>query len=269
MFPGLGGDPQLVSQGFWVELENWLYTLLDSQLKAQQQVANNEWSKRMNSIPLATKWIKAKIPPAIVLATNGKVVAGPACGCGRFRCLVGKICGDTTSQRNQRDLQANLQRAWAMSNRKATPQKLQPLSLKSFLISLRKISGKASGPDGWEARLLLLLPKSHLLKLVSLLQVIERFGVWPESQVHWKVAFLAKKDGQLSAQNYRPISVGPVVYRTWAAARAQEFASHFSKPSLVLHKVVVKAPLTAPTLVMQNETCPENPDAFCCCLRSC
>ena len=61
----LGGDPQLVSQGFWVELENWLYTLLDSQLKAQQQVANNEWSKRMNSLPLATKWTKAKIPPAI------------------------------------------------------------------------------------------------------------------------------------------------------------------------------------------------------------
>ena len=162
-----------------------------------------------------------------MLATNGKVVAGPAAVVEDLG-VWWKNLWDTTSQRNQRDLQANLQRAWALSNRKATPQKLQPLSLKSFMTSLRNISGKGSGPDGREARLLLLLPKSHLLKLVSLLQAIERYGVWPESQVHWKVAFLAKKDGQLSAQNYRPISVGPVVYRAWAAARAQEFAGHFS-----------------------------------------
>ena len=223
----LGGDPQLVYQGFWVELEKWFYSLLDSQLKTQQQVANNEWNKRMNSIPSATKWIKAKTPPAIMLATNGKVVAGPAAVVEDL-CVWWKNFWDTTSQRNQQDLLAKLQSAWALSDRKATPQQMQPLSLKSFITSLRKISGKASGPDGWEAHLLLLLPEDHLLKLVSLLQEIERCGVWPESQVHWKVAFLPKKDGQLSAQNYRPISVGPVLYRAWAAARAQEFAGHFS-----------------------------------------
>ena len=83
-------------------------------------------------------------------------------------------------------------------------------------------------PDGWSCDLLLALPPEAWDRLRDVLSCCERLGRWPQAACHWRVAFLPKDGGesQFPAIDWvRPISVGAVLYRVWASARAKTVAA--------------------------------------------
>lgn len=223
----LGGDVQLVHNRLWGPLNKWLNDLLDSQRNVQQKFALNQWRAKMQNLTCATAWLKAKAPHPIVLTANDRSISGPAAVVEELHAWWSNLWL-TTSQRKETMLCASLHEVWMRSGRMTHAQPLEPLSVRALRNALKRMKGKATGLDGWDVDLILSLPDSCLQKLVELLTTIEVAAEWPPALLSWKIRFLPKKDRQLLASQYRPIAVGSIVYRAWAAARASPFAEHFS-----------------------------------------
>ena len=102
------------------------------------------------------------------------------------------------------------------------PQTLEPLTARQLLTALRKMSKVgAAGLDGWKPRKLQALPAIFVVHLASLFELIELTGVWPVALCSAGVTLIPKGEGAEPLQQ-RPLTVMPVVYRVWAAARCRE-----------------------------------------------
>ena len=77
---------------------------------------------------------------------------------------------------------------------------------------------KAQGVDSWGARELKALPRQAYDDLAAVLGQIEKEGQWPPGLLGAIVTLLPKK-GDPGPLDQRPISLLPMVYRLWAAAR--------------------------------------------------
>ncbi len=82
---------------------------------------------------------------------------------------------------------------------------------------------KAPGLDGWTVSELRLLPDELLAWIVDLFEEVERQGVWP-SELCQPEGLLLPKPGDGGPMDRRPIWLLPMLYRVWAAGRAQLFA---------------------------------------------
>jgi ribonuclease HI len=85
---------------------------------------------------------------------------------------------------------------------------------------------KAVGLDGWSVAELRLLPDELLAWCAELLETVERTGTWPEA-LRRPEGLLLPKGGPADAgdpMERRPIWLLPMLYRLWAAGRAQLFA---------------------------------------------
>ena len=60
------------------------------------------------------------------------------------------------------------------------------------------------------------LPEVVLLRVVDLLNLVEKEGQWPEEVVHAFVTMIPKSSGGTRPQDQRPITVLDVLYRVWA-----------------------------------------------------
>ena len=78
---------------------------------------------------------------------------------------------------------------------------------------------KAGGLDGWTVGDLRRLPVEAFEELAGVLALVEREGVWPRGLSGAVVTLLPKK-GDHGPMAQRPISLLPMIYRLWAAARA-------------------------------------------------
>ena len=84
---------------------------------------------------------------------------------------------------------------------------------------------KAVGLDGWSVPELRLLPDALLDWIADLLETVERTGRWPETLQRPEGLLLAKAGGDAGdPMDRRPIWLLPMLYRLWAAGRAQLFA---------------------------------------------
>ena len=77
---------------------------------------------------------------------------------------------------------------------------------------------KAGGLDFWSIQELRQLPEQAYQDLAQVLHQVEREGVWPAGLSGAVVALLPKKEDH-GPMAQRPISLLPVIYRVWAAAR--------------------------------------------------
>ena len=77
---------------------------------------------------------------------------------------------------------------------------------------------KAQGLDAWAPDDLKALPREAYDDLAAVLTIVEAEGTWPEGLSGAIVALLPKK-GDHGPLAQRPISLLPMVYRLWAAAR--------------------------------------------------
>ena len=95
----------------------------------------------------------------------------------------------------------------------------------SFLRALlkRMPKRKAVGLDGWAVAELRLLPEEILGWVVELFEAVERLGRWPDA-LSRPEGLLLPKPGDGGPMDRRPIWLLPMLYRVWAAGRAQLFA---------------------------------------------
>lgn len=88
---------------------------------------------------------------------------------------------------------------------------------------------KAAGCDGWSAEALLSLPDHALDRLISLLEVVELQGVWPDACYDWKIVFLPKDQPSQTQPTEvlktRPVAVGAIIFRAWGKLRFKQLAS--------------------------------------------
>ncbi|KAJ9441246.1 putative RNA-directed DNA polymerase from transposon X-element [Diplonema papillatum] len=90
------------------------------------------------------------------------------------------------------------------------------------LLTKKGVKG-ACGIDGWRMAELKALPDLYLESLATLLNLVERTGIWPQAMRTALVSMIPKgDDGQ--PLNMRPITVTSCVYRLWACRRLKDVA---------------------------------------------
>lgn len=103
------------------------------------------------------------------------------------------------------------------------PMKVQPLSVDQWIAEVRRKPSKAAGGmDGVDRQDLAHLPYPQQSQLVQVLNSVESTGVWPEQLLHGAIFSLQKTPDAESVDGYRPITILPLVYRTWSSLRGRE-----------------------------------------------
>ena len=105
-----------------------------------------------------------------------------------------------------------------------------PLSLEAWTdINKRYGPHSAGGPDGLDRRDLTWSPPIFQQELVDILNTCEQECYWPKV---WRKGFvhsLAKKEGAVHSNEFRPVIVYSMVYRSWSSARAKTFLQILSR----------------------------------------
>ena len=83
---------------------------------------------------------------------------------------------------------------------------------------VQRKSATAGSLDGWGWRELKVLPVSWHDELARILTKVEDVRVWPDGLLDAYIAMIPKTDAGATLPGQRPLSVLPIVYRTWASA---------------------------------------------------
>ena len=106
---------------------------------------------------------------------------------------------------------------------------MPPLTGDVFWDVVRRIPrAKTQGLDGWSPDDLEALPREAFDDLADVFTQVEAEGKWPEGLSGAIVALLPKKDDH-GPPAQRPISLLPMVYRLWAAARGAILKEWFAR----------------------------------------
>lgn len=98
-----------------------------------------------------------------------------------------------------------------------------PITYETWRRELKKKSKKAAvGPDGVSRMDLLRMPKSLTIQLLQILEQVENGAPWPSQLVQGFIIALEKVDGACDVQQYRPICIFSLAYRTWSSIRAKQ-----------------------------------------------
>eukprot|EP00438_Fugacium_kawagutii_P015675 Skav217052 [mRNA] locus=scaffold1849:236442:240761:+ [translate_table: standard] len=96
--------------------------------------------------------------------------------------------------------------------------------------TLRKKKARAAtGPDGWARLDLINMPRPLIVELITLLERVEAGEDWPITAITGLIVSLAKVDNPTCIQQYRPITVFSLIYRTWSSIRAKEVLHHLQQ----------------------------------------
>ena len=102
-----------------------------------------------------------------------------------------------------------------------------PITVELWKQTLRKKKSRsATGPDAWSRQDLLKMPHDITAALISMLEQIEMGSPWPRSTVTGIVFSLEKVQGASRVNQYRPITVFSLIYRTWSSIRAKQSLQH-------------------------------------------
>ena len=102
-----------------------------------------------------------------------------------------------------------------------------PITVNLWKQTLRKKKSRsATGPDAWSRQDLLRMPDDITENLISLLMNIEQGTPWPRSTITGIVFSLEKVQGASKVNQYRPITVFSLIYRTWSSIRAKQCLRH-------------------------------------------
>ena len=105
-----------------------------------------------------------------------------------------------------------------------------PLTSESFDHTLRmKSKHAAPGLDGITRSDLLHMTPTAKQEVVEVLKQCERGKGWPEPLVHGSVHSLQKTADSFEVGQFRPITILPITYRTWASLRGRQLLNHLSE----------------------------------------
>ena len=112
---------------------------------------------------------------------------------------------------------------------KGDPAPYEPITLHQWKTTLRgKKRRAATGPDGWSRQDLLQLPDDLTEALIQMLHEIEMGRPWPQSVVTGIVHSLEKVENAAKINQYRPITIFSLIYRTWSSIRARQCLLHLA-----------------------------------------
>ncbi len=107
------------------------------------------------------------------------------------------------------------------------PMAASPIGYDEWMAAVRaKKSKGAIGPDGISKQDLLQMPRQVVEQLLSLITQVENGEKWPQQAVTGFVIALEKTYGAKTVDQYRPITVFSLVYRTWGSIRAKQILRH-------------------------------------------
>lgn len=110
---------------------------------------------------------------------------------------------------------------------KPPPMECQEIGYEEWMSAVRaKKSRGAVGPDGLSKQDLLRMPRHLVEKLLALISKIEQGAKWPQQAVTGFVVALEKTYGARTVDQYRPITIFSVVFRTWGSIRAKQILRH-------------------------------------------
>ena len=110
------------------------------------------------------------------------------------------------------------------------PPQISKITAKEVQKAARRMVNKAESLDGIAAASIVELPAAATERLCDLFEICEQAGQWPEPLHYWRLAFLPKASapGKIpTAEQLRPISIAPVVYRIWSTIRLQHLRELF------------------------------------------
>ena len=108
--------------------------------------------------------------------------------------------------------------------------KYEPIDLPTWKNSfLKKSHRAATGLDGVSRQDLVALPNELHLEIIKILHHAEATGVWPQQLLHGAIHALAKVPSAETVQQFRPITILPIVYRCWATIRSKQTLQHLEK----------------------------------------
>ncbi|OLQ02463.1 hypothetical protein AK812_SmicGene14697 [Symbiodinium microadriaticum] len=221
-----GGDPKLVQQRRWREIEQYFHGLLNALLQAENRQALSEWRQRVQNPSQAIAWVKNDVRPPLVVDVEEGTRAGPSAVAEAMRSWWSSLWSTTAAQ-DLDHLRERLDNMCRAAGRNVSPDQLQPLQAADLQAVLRSMLPKATGLDGWEAQALLALTPLMFDRFVFFLQEVERLQQWPDALCAWRVVYIPKKISR-NPGSYRPIAVGAILYRAWAKLRASQVARKFS-----------------------------------------
>ncbi len=109
------------------------------------------------------------------------------------------------------------------------PMQHQPISYEEWTTALkRKKQKSAIGPDGMAKQDLLNMSRPTTERLLKMLEAIENGANWPIQAVTGFVMALEKTPGATSVDQYRPITVFSLLFRTWGSIRARQVLRHLA-----------------------------------------
>ena len=82
-------------------------------------------------------------------------------------------------------------------------------------MNFRRLLGLLGGLDGWAWNEIKALPLSWFSGLAMLLNLVESTGTWPQGLLDACIAMIPKADGDSTPLGQRPLSVLPVLHRSW------------------------------------------------------
>ena len=151
---------------------------------------------------------------------------------GRLTDLFAKF-GDEWTSRWDRHLQVEPDR-WdpivqfaELALPKPDPMPYSPITKEEWVKALKsKRKHAATGPDGVSRADLLNLPEQATENILKMLAGIEQGNQWPRQLVLGIVAALAKIPTASQTKHFRPITILPVIFRTWSSIRARQILTH-------------------------------------------
>ena len=109
------------------------------------------------------------------------------------------------------------------------PMQYQPISYEEWIAAVRRKKRKSAvGPDGISKLDLLHMSRPTTERLLAMLEAIEAGSQWPIQAVTGFVMALEKTVGATSVDQYRPITVFSLVFRTWGSIRARQVLRHLA-----------------------------------------
>eukprot|EP00435_Cladocopium_sp_Y103_P016937 s4955_g4.t1 len=111
------------------------------------------------------------------------------------------------------------------------PFQWKPLSLTDWFSTVKRFKPRAArGPDGFDKDDLGSMPASFAQPFLDLMTAIENGATtWPSQLKFGTVIGLAKQDNSCAVEHFRPITLFPTLYRTWAKLRTKQIIQQMAR----------------------------------------
>ena len=207
----------------WGYCRHYINDKLKDVLKTSHQDAIRHWKAKISTYEGACRYIKKTQCPPWSLRYGTQVTASRAAGTALLKEQWAQVFG---TQPTSPETFLNTYDSWIPTFPEIPLPSLTREELKKIL---RGMKHKAAGCDGWSAEALLSLPDHALDRLISLLEVVELQGVWPDACYDWKIVFLPKDQPSQTQPTEvlktRPIAVGAIIFRARGKLRFKQLAS--------------------------------------------